>query len=297
MKSASAALIAILNTTTKYLFADLYTITLFNGTVLRWTDVDTNIVYGGHTFLCATERGTAVPVISRSRVKWSTGLEVDTLDLTLGTAGTVLIGGTNLNLAAAGGLFDSATVLVERAFMSTWGDTTPGTLTVFSGFVASVVPSSTHTVLNVKSDLEQLAVAVPRNTFSPACGHVVYDTGCTLSRAAFLVHGIVAGSPTTKAFDSNLTQADTYFQLGVLTFTSGILNGVSASVKTFVHASGHLVLTATLQVAPSAGDTFDIVPGCDKTQATCTAKFANLQNFRGFPFIPKNESTRGIGGG
>jgi cell wall-associated NlpC family hydrolase len=34
------------------------------------------------------------------------------------------------------------------------------------------------------------------------------------------------------------------------------------------------------------GDAFTIRPGCDKSFATCRAKFANSINFRGFPYVP-----------
>ena len=31
--------------------------------------------------------------------------------------------------------------------------------------------------------------------------------------------------------------------------------------------------------------------GCDKASATCQAKFANIANFRGFPFVPGLDAT------
>ena len=36
----------------------------------------------------------------------------------------------------------------------------------------------------------------------------------------------------------------------------------------------------------AVGDTIYLYPGCDRTLATCTAKFGNSANFGGFPFIP-----------
>lgn len=36
----------------------------------------------------------------------------------------------------------------------------------------------------------------------------------------------------------------------------------------------------------ASGDVFDVVAGCDKRKETCAAKFSNLVNFRGFPFMP-----------
>jgi len=34
------------------------------------------------------------------------------------------------------------------------------------------------------------------------------------------------------------------------------------------------------------GDRVRIVAGCDKRLETCRAKFGNVVNFRGFPFVP-----------
>ena len=41
-----------------------------------------------------------------------------------------------------------------------------------------------------------------------------------------------------------------------------------------------------LPFAPATGDAFNVAFGCDHTQATCVAKFNNLPNFRGFPYVP-----------
>ncbi len=50
-----------------------------------------------------------------------------------------------------------------------------------------------------------------------------------------------------------------------------------------------LVVDGELQV----GDEFAISAGCDKSFATCKAKFANALNFRGFPHLPGNDAAYG----
>jgi hypothetical protein len=44
-----------------------------------------------------------------------------------------------------------------------------------------------------------------------------------------------------------------------------------------------------LLVVPAPGDTFTVTFGCDKTMATCNL-FSNIQNFRGFPYVPPAET-------
>ncbi|OGS01547.1 MAG: hypothetical protein A2V88_02670 [Elusimicrobia bacterium RBG_16_66_12] len=52
---------------------------------------------------------------------------------------------------------------------------------------------------------------------------------------------------------------------------------------------GHLGDTITLMnpyPALAPGDTVVVVAGCDRTEATCVAKFNNFGNYLGFPRLP-----------
>ena len=91
-------------------------------------------------------------------------------------------------------------------------------------------------------------------------------------------------------FNTNLTQADGYFDQGQITFTSGANNGLSRLIKSFKHTSGAITLATPLPTAPAAADTFTALPGCDLSMATCTSKFSNLLHFRGTPFVPTPET-------
>jgi uncharacterized phage protein (TIGR02218 family) len=143
---------------------------------------------------------------------------------------------------------------------------------------------------------------MPRNTLQPNCIHTLFDSGCTLLKAAFQVAGVVtAGSGSSSILASALSQATGYFDLGTIAFTSGVLNGVVRSVKTYTNVAGVKTIVPAIALspvgsstptAPANGDTFSIVPGCDKTQSTCTSKFANLAHFRGFPYIPVPETAK-----
>lgn len=80
-----------------------------------------------------------------------------------------------------------------------------------------------------------------------------------------------------------------YFAQGVITFTSGACAGLSRFVSKH-DPDGSLTILPPLPVAPSAGDAFTIVPGCDKKMATCQQKFSNLAYFAGTPYIPSPET-------
>ena len=50
-----------------------------------------------------------------------------------------------------------------------------------------------------------------------------------------------------------------------------------------------IALWSPLPDPPPIGAVLTLVAGCDKSFATCRAKFGNVQNFQGFPHIPGND--------
>jgi uncharacterized phage protein (TIGR02218 family) len=141
----------------------------------------------------------------------------------------------------------------------------------------------TSAKLTVNSDLVLLDIDMPRNVYQPTCLHTLYDSGCTLVKNAFGTNGTVGSSSTASVI--NWSGASTNFQQGSITFTSGVNAGVTATVGSAV-AGTSITLLYPLESAPATGDGFTIYYGCDHTPGTCQAKFNNLANFRGFPFVP-----------
>jgi uncharacterized phage protein (TIGR02218 family) len=168
-------------------------------------------------------------------------------------------------------------------------DTSAGSLVLFEGLVSGVDPTSTEIVLRVVSELDRLNVPMPRNLYMPSCGHVLYDAGCGIVKATFTVAGTASGTPTTVVIPTSRTEADGYFNLGVIAFTNGPAAGSRRGVKSYVNASGTFTVSLPFPAAPVAGNTFNAYPGCDKSQATCSTKYSNLTRFRGFPYVPRPE--------
>lgn len=81
--------------------------------------------------------------------------------------------------------------------------------------------------------------------------------------------------------------ADGRFLFGRLRFLSGANCGLT---RTIVASTGNSVRVREL--APhgiAAGDRIELREGCDKTFATCCARFDNALNFRGEPHVPGND--------
>lgn len=283
MRTASPELQALLASSNQFVMADLYTLTLLGGAVLRYTTTDIDITYGGNTW---SANG---PRIERGRMRLVLGVEVDTLDVTIYPSASDLIAGQPFARAAVFGALDGARLRLDRAFLPAWGQPVAGTVLLFEGRLSTIPGTRTAIRCKVTSDLELLNVPMPPNVYQPPCGHSVYDSGCGLLRAAFTVSGTVTAADTEQAFGTDLAAAADYYALGVLGFTSGANAGLRRTVKAHA-AGGDIALLLPLPSAPQAGDTFTVYPGCDKTMSTCDGKFSNLGRFRGMPFIPEPET-------
>lgn len=284
MKAMSGALTALFNSSNAFAKADLYTWTFIDGTVLRVTDADVNLVSGGNTFLsCA-------PICERTKVTLTVGVQVDSVDITVKPSSANTVGGMAWPVAARMGYLDGANVLIETAYIQTW-PTVVGSLHVFQGQVSDIYPERTAVKVTVKSALELLAQQFPHNVYQSVCSRTVYDAGCGATKASFTNTGTVVASPapTLTSFKTGNTQAAGYFDMGVVTFLTGANAGLKRTVKAYDGAGG-FTFALPLPVAPSAGDTISVFAGCDKTLATCRAKFNNAGKFRGFPWVPTPES-------
>jgi uncharacterized phage protein (TIGR02218 family) len=279
MKAASPALIAYLNSGTQFLMADLYTLTLNGGYTVRYTGADMDLTAAGNLFKSF--------LIARSKTRSTVGLEVDTLEVTVNPGPGDTLNGVPWIAAARNGALDGATLQLEKIFMPSWGDTSLGSIVLFSGRVSDLDCVRTAATLTIKSELELLDTQLPRNFYQSGCGNTLFDSACGLNRGAFAVNGAATNNSVTQVA-SALASVNDYFTLGTIVFTSGANAGVTRSVRQF--ANGVFTLALPLLAPVQNGDTFTAYPGCDKVKATCESKFANVVHFRGFPFVPDPET-------
>ncbi|MBC2884745.1 DUF2163 domain-containing protein [Ochrobactrum sp. CM-21-5] len=79
-----------------------------------------------------------------------------------------------------------------------------------------------------------------------------------------------------------------WFSEGRLVWANG--SNAGRSFRVLRHGGDTLQLSEPPVLPVAAGDGFRIIAGCDKSFATCKAKFANGVNFRGFPHLPGNDA-------
>jgi uncharacterized phage protein (TIGR02218 family) len=71
---------------------------------------------------------------------------------------------------------------------------------------------------------------------------------------------------------------------GLLRWIGGENSGLEGAIAVSDGSSVTLRIDPALPVA--VGDLVELIEGCDKSLATCAARFANAVNFRGEPFLP-----------
>lgn len=288
MRNVTPALAAYLLSKPTCWSADLFVIELAQGGTLLLTSFDQPItVPFGETALVYSNQGVT---IERNQWEVKNTTDVPQLEIQMYSTGTDF-NSSNFKQLTHDGALDGARITLYRAFMPTPGNLNAmGIVLLFGGRTSTVTVSATGVKLIVKGDNVLMQQYFPKNIYQLGCLHNLFDGGCKASRLTFSYSTTVGTDGINSIYipwGTPPLDAIPYF-LGSVTITSG--NG-AGQVRT-IEASTNLGLTLSypLYNLPAPGDTITVTYGCDKTMATCSTVFANLQNFRGFPFIPPAET-------
>lgn len=282
MKAASAALIALLGSSDRFIMADLYTITLVGGSVLRYSAAPTALTVNGNTFALG-------PRFERSKTKVVIGTQVDELEVQIYPEPTDLIGAMPFLEAAWQGQLDGALLQLERSFMPIYGDTSPGTVILFSGRISDIDCSRTSIDIRCRSHLELLNVQMPRRLWQSSCTHLFGDPMCQFDRSTLqATFPAGPGSSSAQIATAVSPSPPNLYMQGTITGLTGANAGSSRTVANVGEGWAYLKLPFLSPVM--VGDEFQLLPGCDRTLATCTNVFNNAVHFGGFPYIPTPET-------
>lgn len=278
MKNLSPALQAHLDDGTTTL-SWCWRIARSDGVVLGFTDHDRALAFDGTDF--EPESGFAA-----SEIRAGSDLAVDAQDAT-GVLTSDRIAETDI----LDGRWDNAAVELWRV---NWADTSQRVL-LRRGAVGQIRRGRMAFVAEVRSLAHVLGQTVGR-TFQASCDAALGDARCgiDLENAVYMGSGIVTDLLRDRAFmASGLAGFEAgWFTSGTLNWTSGANAGRVTEV--LAHGLDGSIATLTLLEAPvravAESDSFIAHAGCDKRIATCSAKFANVANFRGFPNIPGQDA-------
>lgn len=233
-------------------------------TTARYTSANVNVTYSGNVY-------TAQPIVcsmidggvrnSRATI---------TLDDTLYPASAYVFGAPTQSVA----------VTIRRL---------SGAI-VFAGFVGACElrpRDSRRAKLECVAHLAK-GVMVPRRRIAPGCGHDLGDARCGVNLAALGV----AGTSVTVSPDRRTITSAAWGAAASGYYTAGRMTLGQESMFIVEHDGSDLRL---LRPFVATSGVYTAFPGCDKSIGTCVARFANGNNFGGFPSIPNYNPTRGFG--
>jgi len=252
------------------------------GTVLRYSAAPTALSANGRTFVHG-------PKFGRSKTKIVIGTQVDELDVKIYPEPTDHLGGMPFLQAAWQGQLDGALLQLERAFMPTYGDTSPGTVVLFAGRISDIDCSRTGIDLKCRSHLELLNIQMPRRLWQSSCTHNFGDAMCQFNRSTMQVtFAAEPGSTQSQVATSVAPSPANLYVQGTLIGVTGANAGASRTVANM--SAGWVYVKLAFLFPILVDDQFQLLPGCDRTFATCQNVFNNAIHFGGFPYIPTPET-------
>jgi uncharacterized phage protein (TIGR02218 family) len=269
MKSISSALAQHLAGEVTTL-ATCWQITRRDGIVLGFTDHVRDLEIDGVTYRAASG-------YTRTAIRGTANLAVDNLDVESVLSSD---GMTEEDLRA--GKYDFAEV---RLFLVNYQDLGQGILKLRRGWLGKVTIRDGMYVAELRVMTQRLQMTVGE-VYAPDCSADLGDARCGIDLTALEESGAVGTVLGATAFETTLAQATGWYDGGELTWTGGANAGRTVAVRSWDAATSMLSLFLPALYPMQVGDAFTIRPGCDKSFATCQAKFDDVVNFRGFPHVP-----------
>jgi len=249
-----------------------------DGVVFAFTDHDMDLFFDDINWKAST--GVA-PGMVQSNIGFESG--------SAGLAGSILHDDLQ-KLDLMTGKFDGARVEIWRVDWQQPNDR----IGIWAGEIGEVQLSESIFTAELLSNSRKLERTIGR-TFSKSCDAELGDARCAkdisgqpFQQLAIITEVLAINSFVVAAID--LPKKD-WFVFGVANWIDAEKQINRASIETHYSSSQgeafQLLLPPKLPMA--AGDQIILSAGCNKSLDHCTAKFSNVDNFRGCPFMPGND--------
>ena len=238
-----------------------------DGVCLGFTSHDRDLETGGLVYRAA-------PGMLPSAVSVSDDFDASTLDVS-GALTSDSIGESDL----AAGRWDRAAVSL---FLVDWEEPDGGRLHRVRGELGDVTVKANGFEAELRGAAALLERAVAEQT-SPECRAELGDRRCRVDMAGRVRVTRVVAAPA-EAVVVVAGAAGPAYAFGRLRW----LDGANSGLESLILASegSELTLREPPPFAVEEGVLVELREGCDKSFATCRARFANVENFRGEPHLP-----------
>lgn len=245
-----------------------------DGKIIALTDHDQNLIIEGINYQSAVGY-TPTAISTRDRGA------INSVDI----EGILAVAGVSRHDIAAG-CFDHARVFV---FEVNYQDLSQGILPLLRGFWGECQLHNHHYTTEFRSVSQALQQTVGEH-YATHCRAQLGDARCRVDLVPLAIAGIVTEVENSTIFmTAALDHPDAYFQYGLLTWETGANAGISIEIQDSVRQANESLCLNLVEALPqpiAVGDSFILVPGCDKSVSCCQQRFKNVVNFRGEPFIP-----------
>ncbi len=169
----------------------------------------------------------------------------------------------------------------------------PSPVVIFAGELTDVQLTGRTIEATVSNFVTAFARRLTRPSVQPRCNWSLFDPDtCALSKSAYQPLATISGLPRpSSAFVTisglGIGAAMTgYYAQGVLQLSDS--DGAQIRLITYDSSvdanTRNLLLDRPLNTV--VGAVVKLLPGCDRSMATCQTKFNNYKNFGGHPFVP-----------
>ncbi len=216
----------------------------------------------------------AAPGMTPSAITRTDTLEADTMDVAGALSSTAI---TEDDLLA--GRWDGARVMI---FAVDWTGGA-GRVELGEGQIGAVETRDTGFTAELRGAGAALDRAVVEET-SPECRAELGDKKCRVPMAGRRRFArVIAVDGPLVTVDAVEPVAGAY-ALGLVRWITGSNSGLSSAIM--ASQADVITLRAPPMMAVEPGALVELIEGCDKSLATCAARFANAVNFRGEPYLP-----------
>jgi len=229
--------------------------------VWRFTNADRSIVYAGNTY---------VPIaLTRSSIK---------LNEDVFKAGITVTVHRSETFAADLLIYSPDTATTLTIFRGHYGD--DNYVTYWKGRIVGV--SGGGNTLDIECESVFTSAKRPglRAHYEYNCRHALYSARCGASASANSVHLSISAMPSSV----------TLTMVGANAFADGWFNGgmiqYAGNYRFILSHVGNSITLSRPLAGLTAGISVDLYAGCDHAKETCSAKFNNIVNFGGFPWVP-----------
>ena len=238
-----------------------------DGVCLGFTSHDRDLAIDGLVYR-------ASPGMLPSAISVSGEFDASTLDVS-GALTSDSIGEADLEA----GRWDRAAISL---FLVDWEDPGADRLHLVRGELGDVTMKAQGFEAELRGPAALLERAVAEQT-SPGCRAELGDGRCRVDMAGRTRISRVIAAPAESAVVVAGAFGSKYV-FGRLRWLSGANSGLESPIAGI--QATRLILREPPPFAITVGDLVEIREGCDKAFATCTARFANGENFRGEPHLP-----------